>query len=244
MKLHVPVDNGHTGRAYCGPTALSAITGRSVDLIVALINKKKGRSLHYTIRGTNHLDMYGAAVGLGWDFKLIKTFPVGKRPTLSAWLRDRSPAERDAPLLVGITFGKGHWVAIAGDLWADSLFGYGSVSMGPGRSRVTSVHVVRQGERREQRHLQATEESDLFPAGFDFNKKRRVRLTEATAKYELVCPSCGEVRGYRKRKTDAKRYCKVCLKARAREEGKDIRSRRNWAWGERTLLQYREIRAD
>lgn len=108
-----PLHPVHGRNSYCGPAAISTITGASTDLAAKLIRRKTGAQ---SVKGAYFSDLayafdclgFKASDGCGWQIG-------GKYPTLSKWLSDhRNPA---FTYLVQVT---GHWLVVRCDMLADS----------------------------------------------------------------------------------------------------------------------------
>lgn len=110
-----------TGRnRFCGPAALSTVSGFSTDECARVI-----RDCHFArharsrggVKGTSTFEMMEAFRALGYFLgRTIRPKVDGKRPTLAAWLRSRT--DRRATFLVMIT---GHWVVVRGNKFCDSF---------------------------------------------------------------------------------------------------------------------------
>jgi hypothetical protein len=135
MRIH---DVKRGSNRFCGPAALSAITGRAVDEIVA--------GFHATypgkrVKGTHAwelnrvLDLYGLRL-------YGKSIAGGSRPTLAAWLR-ASKADR-TPGRVFLLAAGNHWVVVSGRrMVCGKTKTVVSVRQYPHRrARVTEVHEV------------------------------------------------------------------------------------------------------
>lgn len=116
MKGFRVVKESASGNHYCGPAALSIITGRSVEEICRLMRiqvtgQRAIKGLHgwQVVRGLALLGYHAAGIPVAssWlDFN---------RPTLAAWLRrQRKPED---VYLVGVT---GHWIVVRGRKIADN----------------------------------------------------------------------------------------------------------------------------
>ncbi len=119
-------------RLWCGPAAVSCITGQPVSIVHSLIKKyrirqgypKNGRwithidgtykeDLHYVFKKFAHtLRPYREFI-LDYDVDLRKC----DAPTLGSWLKNRSPRELEKTFLVHIT---GHWCLVKGDFYFDN----------------------------------------------------------------------------------------------------------------------------
>lgn len=82
MQLRAPKN---TGNKYCGPSAISAITGIGTAEAATVIRSITGQR---AVKGTRHSAMEIALYKLGYRTKLVKSSPDGKtKPTLAQWLK-------------------------------------------------------------------------------------------------------------------------------------------------------------
>ncbi len=102
-------------KVYCGPYAMAALTGLSVDYIERQINHRRGKKPSSSVRWTNSYDLQYvgtmACLRMG-DFEKV----LGEK-TFARWLRERKPDEVNAKYLVLVT---GHWVAVEGRKMIDN----------------------------------------------------------------------------------------------------------------------------
>ena len=109
MKLH-PVSHGPRSNRYCGPAALSALTGRTSDEMAALLRRVTGRR---SITGTRSDEIRDALDVLGYRMAGVADYRYKgsiKAPTLSAWLRSYTRALGAVYLICA---GK-HWQLVSG----------------------------------------------------------------------------------------------------------------------------------
>lgn len=101
MKIH-PVTHGPAYNRWCGPSALSALTGRTTDETSAVLRELTGRR---SITGTSNSEILLALrhYGLSYAWR-----PVLGRMTLAAWLR-ADPPVGDQVMLVSA--GR-HWQVV------------------------------------------------------------------------------------------------------------------------------------
>lgn len=104
MKLH-PVTHGPRKNRFCGPAALSAISGKLTDVTAKTLRDVSGRR---SITGTTQNEMWCAAEALG--FRLIPSSLSPRGVTLAEWLRR---VERPEGRLFLVSAGN-HWVVISG----------------------------------------------------------------------------------------------------------------------------------
>lgn len=121
IKLHKP----HGKNRYCGPAAISAVTGVSTDEAAAVVRHLTGKR---SVKGMHDGEMVRALSALGATVQEIAR--GGKRieqktgklraPNLKEWMDARSEEHRGALIVAIVT---GHFVAIKGDIVVDSLLG-------------------------------------------------------------------------------------------------------------------------
>lgn len=112
QRLHKPHGKNH----YCGPTALSAITGLSRDDIAAMARQHSGRR---AIKGMFDGEAFAVIRQLGGSVRVARDYR-GERETLAQWLDRRPDYLRDQVLLVAVT---GHYVAVLRDIVVCSMQG-------------------------------------------------------------------------------------------------------------------------
>ena len=117
-----PLGNG-TPQKYCGPAALSALTGYTAECCGAWINHFRFRPAHYQNRGTHfwELEQTGRALGIefykawiadegGWTLNRFRKEMAGGGSLTDLWGK---------PMLVQLT---GHWIAVFQGMVVDSGF--------------------------------------------------------------------------------------------------------------------------
>lgn len=101
MKIHTITHNpgliqDQIRQTFCGPAAISAITGRTAECGAAWINKMRGRPIHHSVGGTFTGNLIDALRILGYCTQDSEVTPVPKRrigkclstrPTFAQWLR-------------------------------------------------------------------------------------------------------------------------------------------------------------
>lgn len=100
---------------WCGPAAISIITGLGYDEAIDLLKRVTGKR---AIRGVSRNEMFRALQAIGWDCKDRWEYTKEHRPTLAWWLRQRGDEEMDTTFLVNVT---GHYVVVRGRKIADNL---------------------------------------------------------------------------------------------------------------------------
>ncbi len=159
MKLHT-VSSKRTNRIYCGPAAISAVSGRSIECAESWINYYRNARLDKVVVGSYSTELIAALHELGYRSKRTEVYDSKNSPTLAAWLRKRS--NRNAMVIVVLT---SHFVVVKGNKFVDNF------TMNPvfirkaphRRSRVKEIISVttnetpEAGKRRRKR-------SDIFPS--------------------------------------------------------------------------------
>lgn len=118
MKLYQP----HGGNRFCGPTTLSALTGKSTDEC-ALLASRNGKPLKMMY----HDQMITSLRKAGIRFQPIKSALVPLKflkpdkncyPTLMTWMKEvRKPSEMGKVYIVNIT---DHYILVLGDKVCDT----------------------------------------------------------------------------------------------------------------------------
>jgi hypothetical protein len=135
-KLHELV-RGKGGRCWCGPAALSIITGRDYDDVRFTLRAVSHRK---RIMGVSVREMKEAFVAMGYEVEDADRYLSFERPTLAQWYRRTKP-EPGKVYLLTLT---NHYVVISGRKIADNL-NPGSVFFGKyakKRQRVRRVMLV------------------------------------------------------------------------------------------------------
>lgn len=142
MKLHKITTNPNlfdgAQAGWCGPAAISAITGRSRECASAWINYARERMPHQLVRGTHTHEVRNALIELGYAMRRLY---VGPGITLARWLKLRSPAERTHMFLICAGL---HWIVVKGNRAACSMKGNTATSKcSKRRAVVQDVWVIR-----------------------------------------------------------------------------------------------------
>jgi hypothetical protein len=90
--------------AYCGPTAMAAVTGEPISVIEDAIRRASGK-IAKPVRGVNHKHLLAAMELLGWH--VVEEGGESVRYTLDAFAKDHG---HDGPFIVAVT---DHYVAIS-----------------------------------------------------------------------------------------------------------------------------------
>jgi hypothetical protein len=94
----------HGGSRWCGPAALTALTGRPTDEMAAEIRKVTGRKMITYVYAS---ELQETLESLGYTTRL--EYITGEKPTLARWLRERE--DRNAFTIVLVTR---HFVTVKG----------------------------------------------------------------------------------------------------------------------------------
>ncbi|WP_421927165.1 hypothetical protein [Neoaquamicrobium sediminum] len=145
MHLHF-VENDTSSRAFCGPTALAALTGQPISVVRdACRMARHGNDWPARlpraprVRGVSNVVLEKALRLLGFTGRWVR---VAGNPTLAAWLERRTREERYRPCIVNVT---GHYVTVSGYEFVDTFTRGKVVDVGeaPGRrKRVQRVFIV------------------------------------------------------------------------------------------------------
>lgn len=143
-RLH-DVVNDTKSRAFCGPTAVAAITGEPISRVrdaFRLVRHGAGWTEYDrapSIMGTQDYEVQRVLRLLGYVGSWRR---IARQPTLAAYLEGRTGVERTHPCVVHVT---GHWVAVSGWVFCDT-FSNGQVvdaDQAPGRrKRAKDVFVI------------------------------------------------------------------------------------------------------
>lgn len=132
---------GEWKRSYCGPTALTIITGRTYRECEDILRGVKKRKV---ITGVSNQDLMVSLVRMipDWFMDLREFKRKGKRPTLARWLRERKKEERPELFLVITT---NHCLVVRGNKVYDNHFPNGTwlSKYNRRRNRVASAILLR-----------------------------------------------------------------------------------------------------
>jgi hypothetical protein len=136
-----PVKNDIQTILWCGPAAISAVTGEKVSTVVQWMKQLSGKR---SIKGVSKGLMQRTMTMLGWEASTIQKFdseringgterigssivvvsgfstkyvPWKKRPTLARYLREHRADFQEHACIVELT---GHWVAVYGRRFCDN----------------------------------------------------------------------------------------------------------------------------
>lgn len=131
-----PVNHGPKRNRYCGPSALSILTGIDTGRAAALLRRVSGAP---RIRGTSSGAVKTALWNLG--IHMSWTAMAGRRPTLTQWLKLTRTLRGDNTYLLAVGH---HWAIIQGRRWACGIVGKPvPLKDSPKRrARVTEVYVL------------------------------------------------------------------------------------------------------
>lgn len=121
-RLHAVTHRKDLGNnRYCGPAAVSIITGRTAECAVRWMLVARGYEpgeRNGGIKGSWASEVGRALHALGYTLGMGRG--VENRPTLARWLRDRTPAQRARTYLVSAG---SHFLVVRGNKVACSLTG-------------------------------------------------------------------------------------------------------------------------
>jgi len=103
--------------AYCGPTAVSALTGAYADEVVDLIKQRRGDDR--PVQGTSPEELQHAFHQFGYDLLYVANLAANNPPSLARWERERTDADFEQSWLLIVD---NHWVAVRGWWICDSLY--------------------------------------------------------------------------------------------------------------------------
>jgi Protein of unknown function (DUF3102) len=119
--LVTPVYDVGRSRAFCGPTAMSAVTGEPISVVRDAVRQASGK-IHksdgsaWPVMGMHNADLVAAMRLLGWRVAEEWHEPEGGKPyTLDSFAKDRG---HDGPFIVAVT---GHYVAISQGEFCDTI---------------------------------------------------------------------------------------------------------------------------
>lgn len=120
---------------WCGPAAVSAITGVDTAQAASLFRAVNGKR---SVKGTSIIDMKLVLARLGVHTAKATLYKKGEQPTLSRWIDDTRAERRGRAFLIVAGM---HWRLVQRDAYVCGLTGrVVDVSEAPGpRSRVTHV---------------------------------------------------------------------------------------------------------
>lgn len=119
--LHV-VENDTKAKAFCGPTAIAAITGQPISVVRDACRMARHGADWPTkfqrapnVKGMFNRELEIALRTLGYIGRWVQ---VQGRPTLAAWLDSRTAEQRRSPCVVNVT---GHYVTVSGYEFVDTF---------------------------------------------------------------------------------------------------------------------------
>lgn len=104
-------------RFWCGPSAVSALTGQPQEHVSQWIAKRRGKGTARGVRGTSTGEVRSALAHTGLHTKRLESYEKGDRPTLAAWLKQRGPEVRKATCLIEVG---DHWIVVKGRKLVDN----------------------------------------------------------------------------------------------------------------------------
>jgi hypothetical protein len=111
MKLR-PIIHNNNSRLWCGPAAISAVTGKDTRTTTQCIRSVNNLSC---VMGTEPHEIKKALNALGLHARYIL---VDGKPTLARWGRQNRQVFAREPIIVGLTE---HWVVLCGRRFVDSI---------------------------------------------------------------------------------------------------------------------------
>jgi hypothetical protein len=145
VKLH-PVNRPKGQNSYCGPAAVSVVTGAPTSEVARVMRRGRFGWSHVPVKSTYDSDLRYALQAYGLDLKMVEDFST--RPTLARWLRENKSLR--TPGVTFIISAGNHWVVISGRRYCCGIVGeITSVrdSRIKRRSRVSVAYqVVRKGK--------------------------------------------------------------------------------------------------
>jgi hypothetical protein len=124
-KLH-PIKHDLPGTLWCGPAALSAVTGEPTSRIHDIIKKIRGNNR--PVKGVTNSELVKTAFVLGYTLEPIHDYfeewrkapcgscPIQFKPTLARFVRQRRKELHD-PVVINVT---GHYVVVHGRTFVDN----------------------------------------------------------------------------------------------------------------------------
>lgn len=103
-------------KVYCGPYAVAALTGLSLEYIERKINHRRGKKHNSSVRWVNGHDLHYVCIMANIRAGDVE-LRLDEKKTFARWLRERTPEQVKAKYLVLVT---GHWVAVEGRKMIDN----------------------------------------------------------------------------------------------------------------------------
>ncbi len=179
-KLHeVTHAPGEFRETYCGPAAVSAITGRTAECASAWINFGRGYDKPRKVKSTGSGDLATALRLLGY---LLSQQPQPEpRVTVAKWLRQRNARQRTSVWLI---LAGHHWFVVRGNLVVDNVRGRVTLSKGPKRRAfVTEAYHVTEMAGASHAAVRRRR-SDTWPPGFEPKKAKKPKAEPTVAEKE------------------------------------------------------------
>lgn len=173
----------HTGprmNRYCGPSALSILTGLDTGRTAALLRRISGAR---SIRGTGTSTVKQALWSLGINMSWVAV--MGRRPTLVQWLKQTRDQRGDNTYLLAV--GK-HWAIIQGRRYACGIVRkpVPFKDSPKRRARVTEVYALSRISRPDY-----DEVIPQFVAPIDTERKPRIEAKRLAAQYHIEIDDSG-----------------------------------------------------
>jgi len=114
-QLHQVSMDRWSGGLFCGPAAISAITGCLVSEAKTILREVSGRR---AIRGVSNSNMRKALWRLGYRMASVEPRTTKDKPTLASWLEARQ--ERGLCERLCLVNTTGHYITVQGDRAVDN----------------------------------------------------------------------------------------------------------------------------
>ena len=111
---------------WCGPAVISSFTGSSYQAVATWLAhghpvprsvSRRGYASPKGVRATSTGQVQAALAQCGLSSWRVKKYEPGERPTLAAWLRNRTAHTRSGSFIVQVGY---HWVAVKGRKMVDN----------------------------------------------------------------------------------------------------------------------------
>lgn len=176
-----PLVKGGRRQRYCGPAAISALTGRTAECGAAWINHLRGKPVHHVVGYSYTTEVKDVLGRLGYHAER-----EGGAATLGRWLDERG--DKSAPYLVVFT---NHFVTVKGNRLYDSHHRDGVHVEKSGFMRRKVVGAYRISERADAAKVRRARKEPLPAGAIDEAKakvaaKRKAAAEERAAKKAVL----------------------------------------------------------
>lgn len=133
-----PVKHPTKGKnRFCGPAAISILTGADTGQAAALLRQVSGKR---SIMGTHSHHIHAALRKLGYNVGGVRLYPDREqRPTLAAWLRETKSSRGGTTYLIAAG---NHWQVVQGRRYCCGLTGEVVSIRDERRARVSEVYEI------------------------------------------------------------------------------------------------------